>query len=107
MRHYLTRAAIVFAVALGFLLILISVAFRWPASQGIILTVGALFTLGVAGGAVRKLRWRARGSHGLSSEPSASDDYSDLELGRRPRTFPPRDEASSSQIGDPPAHGGP
>ena len=100
MRPHVTRAAIVFAVALGFVLILISVAFRWPASQGIILTVGALFTLGVAGGAVRKLRW-------LSSEPSASDDYSDLELGRRPRTFPPRDEASAPQIGDPPARGGP
>ena len=53
-------------------------------------------------GPPRGLLRRRRRPPPPSGDLSASDPYSDLQLGRGPVTHDPRDEASASQIGDPP-----
>ncbi len=98
------RTTVITVVALGFFAIVASIAFDWPAKQWLALVGYALFAIGVAIGLVRRLVRSKRPSGGGSSELSASDEYSDLELGRRPFTHYPRDDASTSQIGDPPQH---
>ena len=45
---------------------------------------------------------RRRQPRDAASELSASDAYSDIQLGRNPITHYLRDEPSASQIGDPP-----
>lgn len=90
--------AMLIVVVLGFLLLWASVAFNWSAVQWIVLIGYALLALGAAVGLVR----RRRQPPNAAPELSASDAYSDLQLGRSPITHYPRDEASTSQIGDPP-----
>ncbi len=104
MRPSVTRTTVIAVVALGFLSILASIAFGWPAAQWIAPVGYALLAIGLAIGLVRYLVRRGRPSRGSLPELAASDEYSDLELGRRPITHYPRDEASTSQIGDPPQH---
>lgn len=94
------RATLIVAIVLGFLLLWASVAFSWPILQWIVLIGYALLVIGVAAGLIR----RRRQPRHAASELSASDAYSDLQLGRSPITHFPRDEASTSQIGDPPAN---
>lgn len=104
MRPFTTRVTTIAVVTLGFLAVWASIAFRWPSAQWIVLIGCALLAAGATIGVVRILVRRARRTRGSSSNLSASDEYSDLELGRRPITHYPRDEASTSQIGDPPGH---
>ena len=104
MRHSATRTTVIAVVALGFLSILASIALRRPIAQWIVLIAWAVLVIGLGVGLVRRLTRRTRQSRRSSSELSASDDYSDLELGRRPITHYPRDEASTSHVGDPPPH---
>lgn len=98
MGHLVIRWTLIFVVVLGFVLLWASIAFDWPIAQWIVLIGYALLGVGVAVGLVR----RRRQPRSTASELSASDAYSDLELGRSPSTHYPRDEASTSQIGDPP-----
>lgn len=91
------RTTLLVVVVLGFLLLWASVAFGWPAAQWIVLIGYALLAIGILVGLIRRRQPRH-----TPSELSASDAYSDLQLGRSPITHYPRDEASTSQIGDPP-----
>jgi amino acid transporter len=92
------RTTLIVVVVLGFLLLWASVAFGWPTAQWIVLIGYALLAIGALAGLIR----RRRQPRHTPSELSASDAYSDLQLGRSPITHYPRDEASTSQIGDPP-----
>lgn len=84
-------------VALALVVLWASIAFRWPAQVWIV-TIGFIVLLiGVGAGLVTRRRSRA-----ASAELSASDPYSDIQLGRTANTHPPRDEKGTSQIGDPP-----
>lgn len=83
---------------LGFLLLWASIAFDWPAAQWIVLIGYALFAILIIIGLVL----RRRQPRDAASELSASDAYSDIQLGRNPITHYLRDEPSASQIGDPP-----
>lgn len=96
------RITVIVVVALGFLTMWASVAFDWPSAQWITMVGFALLAIGVAVGSLRILKRRRDQAREPSSYLSASDDYSDLQLGRRPITHFPRDEASTSQVGDPP-----
>lgn len=92
------RTTLLVVALLGFLVLWAAIAFGWPVAEWIVLSGYALLAVGVAAGLVR----RARRPRSAASELSASDDYSDAQLGRRPITHYPRDEAAASQIGDPP-----
>jgi hypothetical protein len=83
---------------LGFVVLWVSIALDWPIARWIVLLGYALLAVGVAFGLLR----RGRQPRNSASELSASDAYSDLQLGRGPITHYPRDEASTLQIGDPP-----
>ncbi|QEW00609.1 hypothetical protein F6J84_11225 [Microbacterium caowuchunii] len=104
MGHIAKSTVVIAVVTLGFISILMSIAFRWPASQWIVPIACVVLVIGLLAGLVRYLPRRTRRSRRPSAELSASDGYSDLELGRPPITNYPRDEASTSQIGDPPPH---
>jgi hypothetical protein len=102
MRHIAVRTTMILVVALVFLSIVASIAFSWP-SAGWIAPIGCtLLALGLALGLARRLKRRAMRSGASWAELSASDEYSDLYLGRRPITHYPRADAITSQIGDPP-----
>lgn len=92
------RITLIAVVVLGFLLFWASIAFNWPAAQLIVPGGYVLLAIGFVVGLIRRRQPR----HAVA-ELSASDAYSDLQLGRRPPTHFPRDEASTSQIGDPPS----
>ena len=92
------RTTVIAVVVFGFLLLWASVAFNWPAAQWIVLIGYVLLAILITIGFIRR---RRRPRH-AASELSASYAYSDIQLGRSPITHYPRDEASTSQIGDPP-----
>lgn len=92
------RRIVVAVVVLGFIALLASIAFGSPMAQWIVVAGYTLFGVVVIIGLFRR-RGQPRDT---ASELSASDDYSDLQLGRTPITHYPRYEASSSQVGDPP-----
>lgn len=98
MGRLVIRWTLIAMAVLGFVVLWASIAFDWPTAQWIVLTGYALLGAGVAVGLV----WRRRQPRSTASALSASDAYSDLELGRSPITHYPRDEASTSQIGYPP-----
>lgn len=100
MGHRMIRWTLIAVAVLGFVVLWASIAFDWPIARWIVLIGYALLVVGVAVGLFR----RRRKTSNTASELSASDAYSDLQLGRAPMTLYPRDEASSSQIGDPPPH---
>jgi len=93
-----SRTVVIAVVVLGFLLLWASIAFDWPAAQWIVLIGYVLIAIAITIGLIR----RKRQPRDAASELSASDAYSDIQLGRSPITHYPRDEAGSSQIGDPP-----
>lgn len=97
MGRALIRTTLIVVVVLSFVLLWASIAFGWPIAHWIVLIGYALLAVGVL---VRLIRGRP--PRHTASELSASDAYSDLQLGRSPITHYPRDEASTSQIGDPP-----
>lgn len=98
MGRLVIRRTLIAAAVLGFVVLLASIAFDLPIARWIVLIGYALLGVGVAVGLVL----RRRQPRTTASELSASDEYSDLQLGRSPITHYPRDEASTSQIGDPP-----
>lgn len=92
------RTTVIAVVVLGFLLLWASIAFDWPAARWIVLIGHVSLAIAITVGLIR----RRRQPRAADSELSASDAYSDIQLGRSPITHYPRDEASTSQIGDPP-----
>lgn len=103
MNRLVKRVLIIAAVIAGFILVWASMAFRWPAFQWIVPAGYGIFLLAMVYGLIRR-PLRARQPE--PAAPTASDEYSDLYLGRKPPTFPIRDASSSSQIGDPPSRSG-
>lgn len=98
MSRIVRTRVVIAAVVVGFLLVWACIAFTWAGAPWIAAIAYALLAVGVVVGLLR----RRRRPPPPSGDLSASDPYSDLQLGRGPVTHDPRDEASASQIGDPP-----
>jgi len=92
------RAVVITLIVVAFALLWAAVAFEWLTEAGIIwglaLVVIAFAVLAV----VAAFRKRPRPEP--SDQLSASDEHSDLYLGRQKRVQPRRDVRETSQIGD-------
>lgn len=99
MRRFLP-AIVITALIAGFAVLWASYAFGWSIGQWLVWGFWAALAIGAVIRAIAP-------SHAAKSSPtelSASDAFSDIELGRRPTTHYPHDAAPMSQIGDPPDH---
>lgn len=95
------RVLIIVALIASFALFWAAMTFQWPAIQWMLLAVYGIFVLALIYALIRRA---SRGRRPSAFSPTASDEYSDIYLGRRAPTLPPRDSAAASQVGDPP-HG--
>src|SRR6187549_2660452 len=93
------RVLIGVVVITGFALLWASIAFQWSATRWGVLAVYAFLFFGVIVGIVRRRRPMPKST---TSHPTASDEYSDLYLGRTPPTFPESGSPSMSLVEDPP-----
>lgn len=92
------RATATTAIVVAFGFLWAAVAFEWLTEVGIIWCLGLLVVAFAVLAVVNAYRQRPR--QNSSDQLSASDEYSDIYLGRQRRVQPHRDVAEASQIGD-------
>lgn len=89
---------VITVIVAAFGLLWAAVAFEWLTEAGIIWALALVAVLVVV--LISLAVYRKRPAQGSSDQLSASDEYSDLYLGRQKRHQPHTDVRDTSQIGD-------